>query len=595
MCFGQSLLRVQKFCELGGQPVKTQGLNSTNKFQQSFPQCTVAVYQSGTTTLASIFSNNLATPTPLANPFTANVDGSFGFYAAPGACYDVVTSGAGFPNPFTYSYICLNSGGGAAGSPCPASVVNGAIGASNGAGGFLCDNNFTTDFFGNWTSQSGRTVGPVNGMLGIVGGGTSPGTLAKFKLGGHEFRWLGGGVITPYYAVPPLTLPTNGQIIGAISQSTDGNGDPVVQLGWQNNTGGVTYPNAANPSTPVVTNGGTPGSTTYSYQVVCTQDGLAASNYHSAPSATGTTTTGNATLSNTNYNLLTGYDDTLYGYRGCNVYRTAGGATQGLIATNVGKAFRDTGLAGNGATPPSTNTSILDPTGPSRGQNQCNSIFHSPEGVDAPPCTPTSVDDEFSHTFGTPADVNDGSLQWGTQNTATAAWTNGALAITPDTSANVEFVKQVAALPTAPYTFVTYVDLATFPAAPTGTACGIGLLESGTNKIGSIEFLNIQNLSTATGSGGFAVIVRNTTVGGGAGSAITYLPYSVNQGYLKIQVTGGNIIYSFSPSGDGVSYVVAKSQALTVPFTTAPDTLILDAIGTGGTATCNFDYKRRTQ
>lgn len=103
---------MQKFCEGGNQVVITQGLNSTTKVQKSYPQCTVTVYLTGTTTPAAIFSDNLSIPTPLANPFTANVDGSFGFYVSPAACYDVVTSGAGFPAPFTYSYICLGAGGG---------------------------------------------------------------------------------------------------------------------------------------------------------------------------------------------------------------------------------------------------------------------------------------------------------------------------------------------------------------------------------------------------------------------------------------------------------------------------------------------------
>jgi hypothetical protein len=115
-CFGQGTLqRVQKFCESGNQFVVTQGLNSTTKVQKSYPQCTVTVYLAGTSTLASVFSDNLSVPTPLANPFTANVDGSWGFYAAPPSCYDVVTSGAGFPSPFTYAYICLGGSGGGGG------------------------------------------------------------------------------------------------------------------------------------------------------------------------------------------------------------------------------------------------------------------------------------------------------------------------------------------------------------------------------------------------------------------------------------------------------------------------------------------------
>jgi hypothetical protein len=118
-CFGQSVFRVQKFCEVGGQKAVTQGLNSVTNIQRSFPKCTVTVYLTGTTTIAAIFSDNLGPPTPLANPFTANVDGSWGFYASTASCYDVVTSGGNpgdtFPSPFTYSNICVGGGGGGTG------------------------------------------------------------------------------------------------------------------------------------------------------------------------------------------------------------------------------------------------------------------------------------------------------------------------------------------------------------------------------------------------------------------------------------------------------------------------------------------------
>lgn len=109
--------RIQKFCEVGGQTVTTQGLVSKTHVQRSFPSCTVTVYLTGTVTPATIFSDSINTP--LANPFTANVDGSFGLYAATTSCYDIVTSGGNtgdqFPTPFTYSNVCIGSGGGGGG------------------------------------------------------------------------------------------------------------------------------------------------------------------------------------------------------------------------------------------------------------------------------------------------------------------------------------------------------------------------------------------------------------------------------------------------------------------------------------------------
>lgn len=112
-------LAYQNFCQLGGTTVNTQGLQSTTKVQASYPKCTVTVYLTGTTTIAAIFST--AGGAALANPFQANIDGSFLFFAATTACYDVVTSVSTsggtppMPNPFTYIDICLGSGGGGGG------------------------------------------------------------------------------------------------------------------------------------------------------------------------------------------------------------------------------------------------------------------------------------------------------------------------------------------------------------------------------------------------------------------------------------------------------------------------------------------------
>lgn len=97
----------QGFCTVGNTPALTQGLESTNTLQASFPQCQVAVYVHGTQTLATIFSDNVGTA--LNNPFTANTNGSWLFYAALGH-YDVTLTGGlngGFPLPFTISDILL--------------------------------------------------------------------------------------------------------------------------------------------------------------------------------------------------------------------------------------------------------------------------------------------------------------------------------------------------------------------------------------------------------------------------------------------------------------------------------------------------------
>lgn len=100
---------------------------------------------------------------------------------------------------------------------------------------------------------------------------------------------------------------------------------------------------------PVITNGGTPGSTAYSYKVVpkisSTAVGL---------SAAGSTATGNATLTVTDKNVITW--SAVPGATSYDVYRTAGGATQGKIGTVSAPTvtFDDTGLAGDAGTAAST-------------------------------------------------------------------------------------------------------------------------------------------------------------------------------------------------------------------------------------------------
>ena len=70
------------------------------------PLATVNVYLAGTLTSATIYSDNLATPTPLANPFTADANGFVYFYAADGR-YDVRLSGGGIVTAYTWGDIVL--------------------------------------------------------------------------------------------------------------------------------------------------------------------------------------------------------------------------------------------------------------------------------------------------------------------------------------------------------------------------------------------------------------------------------------------------------------------------------------------------------
>lgn len=63
--------------------------------------CTVTIYDVGTANLSTIFSDDLASPTAKANPFTAGTDGFFFFYAA-SAEYDINLSGGGIATPYAW-------------------------------------------------------------------------------------------------------------------------------------------------------------------------------------------------------------------------------------------------------------------------------------------------------------------------------------------------------------------------------------------------------------------------------------------------------------------------------------------------------------
>lgn len=103
----------QGFCSTGGASVVTQGMKSTTAVQVSYPKCLVTVYLTGTTTKAAIFSNGSGGV--LGNPFTANTDASWIFFAATSVGYDIVMSGGTpvpFPAPFTLVDVVLGGSGG---------------------------------------------------------------------------------------------------------------------------------------------------------------------------------------------------------------------------------------------------------------------------------------------------------------------------------------------------------------------------------------------------------------------------------------------------------------------------------------------------
>lgn len=113
----------------------------------------------------------------------------------------------------------------------------------------------------------------------------------------------------------------------------------------------------ATPAAPTVTQGGTAGSTGYSYKVVAR-----VKIFFSAASTATATTTGNATLSAANYNLISWSG--VSGATSYDVYRTVSSGTPsslGYIGNTSSLTFRDTGIAGNitvySSSGPNANTS----------------------------------------------------------------------------------------------------------------------------------------------------------------------------------------------------------------------------------------------
>lgn len=99
-------VRAYGWCQQGNQQVLVPGSSpSTTKVQRSYPACTITVYYAGTLTLAPIYSDNLASPTPLANPFTASSTGFWFFYAS--GRFDVQLSGASISPSYTIGDVKL--------------------------------------------------------------------------------------------------------------------------------------------------------------------------------------------------------------------------------------------------------------------------------------------------------------------------------------------------------------------------------------------------------------------------------------------------------------------------------------------------------
>jgi hypothetical protein len=251
-------------------------------------------------------------------------------------------------------------------------------------------NNYTYSLFqlsgytptGNKGSQF--TFNPANSTFGMnssliddlsVSGKTAVGVSASGQTPGTSGY---GGWFASLAVNPGDTYKFNTLVLG--------NGLPVDSsgtLGANNLIAPQIVTGAPAPANFTVFNIGTAGTTTYTY--ACT----AVTANGETPAGTGTTTTGNATLSSSNSNQPKCFG--VPGAQSLNIYRTAGGATTGKIAnipngngTSDATRFLDTGLPGDGTSPPVTNTTgKFTVYGPADG---CATITASVLGSTGSPC-----------------------------------------------------------------------------------------------------------------------------------------------------------------------------------------------------------------
>jgi len=196
-----------------------------------------------------------------------------------------------------------------------------------------------------------------------------PSTDNTYTLGANNFKWSTAyiGIVTSlsnlnYSGSATLTFNNqqgSGMTLYSHGHMVVGEGNNgVTNAGYMGQFKGDFYSNGYTsaqltaPTISSVTNVGTTGSTTYTYVVVAR---LLNKGY--VVSAPVSTTTGNATLSVSNYNVVAWAQSVgAYEY---DVYRTVGGATQGKITTKTQAAtgsYGDQGAAGDGTTPPTGNS-----------------------------------------------------------------------------------------------------------------------------------------------------------------------------------------------------------------------------------------------
>lgn len=163
------------FCEQGAIAVVTAGIPSSTTVQGSYPSCTITVFLTGTSTLATLFSDNMGTS--LSNPFTANTSGFWLWYADNNR-YDVQLSGGGLPSPWKITDILLFDP--TAGTPAVTSVSAGPGISVTGPTTTPTVNNTGVLSFtaGTGISNTGTAANPIATNTGVLSVGGQTGALS---------------------------------------------------------------------------------------------------------------------------------------------------------------------------------------------------------------------------------------------------------------------------------------------------------------------------------------------------------------------------------------------------------------------------------
>jgi hypothetical protein len=241
-------------------------------------------------------------------------------------------------------------------------LAKGGLGASTSA-------TFEGVLYGNGSGAYIQTPTPASGLMFLRSNAANSGLEWAASAGISSIALTDSSGI---YNWSPNPLTINGTITGSLATQTartvlaapPGLGASAAAPSFRNLGRFDTFgdlsnlrplPTFSTPGAPgTITHGGTAGSSTYTYCYTAVMaDGVTSS----PAGSTTSTATGNATLSGTNTNIIP--LPTVTGASKYNVYRTAGGATQGYIGQTSGTSFTDTGIT---ASSPGWNLPLTAPT-----------------------------------------------------------------------------------------------------------------------------------------------------------------------------------------------------------------------------------------